>query len=113
MLVSDNLKGAARVLRERGWGQRYGLCAVRAIGIAAGHLDIPYADADVGVVRALAEALGLHVGISHSGAVAIWNDMPGRTAAEVIEALERAAVIETAKESASEPVAVEVPHAVK
>jgi hypothetical protein len=82
---------AAEIVRERGfcqgpWRTDGPVCAAGAVGQAGG---------DLGLSRAMMEARLLEfarvLGGSAAGDVHEWNDAPGRTAAEVAEALERAA----------------------
>jgi hypothetical protein len=82
---------AAEIVRERGlcqgpWRTSGPVCAAGAVGEAGG---------DLGLSRSMMEARLLKfaqaLGGSSAGDVHDWNDAPGRTAAEVAEALERAA----------------------
>lgn len=82
---------AAEILRERGFCQgpwRVGgpLCTAGAVGQAAEELGIVRPEMEARLLR-LAGALGG----SAFPDVHSWNDAPGRTADEVVEALERAA----------------------
>lgn len=85
-LVRDDLLSAARTLRRSGWCQRKyfdpqtgGRCAVGAIEASARFRSC------LACVR-LSEHLGIDVNQLSS-----WNDAPGRTADEVIAAMEAAA----------------------
>jgi hypothetical protein len=79
------LMRAAEIVRERGWCQldyeddQGRVCAAGALYAASGD-EWPYVAMGR---RRLAASLGR--------AVETWNDVPGRTKEEVIEALERAA----------------------
>lgn len=82
---------AAEIVRERGfcqgpWRTDGPVCAAGAVGEAGG---------DLGLSRAMMEARLLRFARALGGSAASdvhdWNDVPGRTAAEVAEALERAA----------------------
>lgn len=85
----QHLLGAAQVLRDRGWTQRFAVhplsnavCAAQAIRMAVGSSEsgFPYH-----------LAIGKFVGFTGCPTVPGWNDQPGRTAEQVIAALEGAA----------------------
>ena len=106
--VAADLRAAAEVLRRDGWTQEEyhrpcGHCAQGAIAVATGfHVSLsPYSDdaLDFDIVwRGVPEeratearnALAAKVGI-HPWQIPNWNDDEGRTADEVIAALEAAA----------------------
>jgi hypothetical protein len=82
---------AAEIVRERGlrqgpWRAGGPLCAAGAVGVAAGDLGLSRTEMEHVVLR-FARALGG----SAAGDVHSWNDVSGRSAGEVVEALERAA----------------------
>ncbi|MGH3019848.1 MAG: DUF6197 family protein [Gaiellaceae bacterium] len=82
---------AAEIVRERGlcqgpWRTGGPLCAAGAVGEAGKDHGLDRAEMEARVVR-FARALG-GSDVSH---VHCWNDAPGRSAGEVVEALERAA----------------------
>ena len=82
---------AAQIVQERGLSQgpwRTGgpVCAAGAIGEASAELELSRAEME-DRVRGFARSLG---GTAASD-VHRWNDVPGRTAVDVAEALERAA----------------------
>lgn len=82
---------AAEIVRERGlcqgpWRAGGPLCAAGAVGEAGRDLGLPRAEMEARVLQ-LARALGGSAASDVHG----WNDAPGRTAADVAEALERAA----------------------
>jgi hypothetical protein len=82
---------AAQIVRERGlrkgpWKDGGPICAAGAVGAAGEDLILTRPEMEQRVLR-FAQALGGSV-ISD---VHRWNDTPGRTTAEVAEALERAA----------------------
>jgi hypothetical protein len=84
--TSDVLRKAGDVLRERGWcagymaGPKGGHCAYGAIAVA--NASTPYAQnpGDVELESVVGDVLG-------------FNDAPGRTAAEVMYALDAAYVL--------------------
>ena len=82
---------AAGVVRERGFCQgpwRVGgpPCAAGAVGVAGGDLGLSRAEMEATVLR-FARSLGG----SAAGDVHSWNDVAGRKAEDVADALERAA----------------------
>jgi hypothetical protein len=82
---------AAEIVRERGlcqgpWRAGGPLCAAGAVGEAGSDYGLDRADMETRVLR-FARSLGG----SSAADVHTWNDVPGRTADEVAEALERAA----------------------
>jgi hypothetical protein len=82
---------AAAILRERGlcqgpWRAGGPLCAAGAIGEAGRDHGLARTEMEARVLR-FARALG---GLA-AGDVHAWNDVPGRVAEDVAEALERAA----------------------
>lgn len=82
---------AAEIVRERGlcqgpWRAGGPLCAAGAVGEAGNDHGLDRPEMEAQVLR-FARALG---GSAVSD-VHVWNDAPGRSAAEVAEALERAA----------------------
>ena len=117
--TSEILNKAADLIEERGWVQGTGwgrdtaaLCLEGGIAAAAG------------IVRTLGNGF-IYQGCPAYDAVCSylnrhprprqypvldslwdWNDTPGRTAEEVIEVLRAAALIEQARETATEPVKV-------
>jgi hypothetical protein len=85
------LARAAQIVRKRGlrqgpWKAGGPLCAAGAVGEAGSDLSLTRREVETRVLR-FAHALGG----SAAADVHRWNDVPGRTAAEVAEALERAA----------------------
>lgn len=96
MNASEVLNRAADGLERDGW-MSPDRCtdgpAPTCAQLAIGRVD--------GVVGGMAaeRALLSHIGGSTVGDIWRWNDAPERTAAEVIEALRAAAVIEAARES--------------
>jgi hypothetical protein len=93
--VARDLENAATLLRERGWCQgrfhdsRGRSCAAGAIRVVTGDTD-----AELAARRALRRVVG-------GEAIALWNDKIGRTAEEVITALESAAALARASGGAS------------
>ena len=82
---------AAALVRERGlcqgpWRPGGPLCAAGALGVAGAHLGLSRPDMEAAVSQFARALGGSEVVDIHS-----WNDEPGRSAAEVAEALERAA----------------------
>ncbi|MDQ3856912.1 MAG: hypothetical protein M3327_00445 [Actinomycetota bacterium] len=82
---------AAEIVRERGlcqgpWRAGGPLCAAGAVGVAGRELGLTDPEMDARILR-FARAVG---GSAFSD-VHAWNDVPGRAAGEVAEALERAA----------------------
>lgn len=82
---------AAEIVLERGlcqgpWRAGGPLCAAGAVGEAGNDHGLDRPEIEVRVLR-FAHALGG----SAASDVHVWNDAPGRNAAEVAEALERAA----------------------
>lgn len=117
--TAADLRGAADVIRERGWHQgsligRGGrVCAVGALSIQAGVLGLMQAgvpgemcaepvqarfDRVESSRKALCEVLGLKVFYIHQGdmyngdQVPDWNDAEGRTVDDVLNGLEKAAI---------------------
>jgi len=94
--VARDLENAATLLRERGWCQNQyrrddgACCAMGAIEATAGVSSRRALAAE----RLLLERLGCKY-------VEEWNDAPGRTADEVITALESAAALARASGAAS------------
>jgi hypothetical protein len=114
MQTSETLDKAGDQV-ERGWAQGQlvnSLGQVCAIGGIATALDLrcgcgqnnnachglAYPDSDEPALVALARHVG-GAGFTPIDDITAWNDEPGRTAAEVIEVLRAAAVIESARES--------------
>jgi hypothetical protein len=84
---------AAEIIEERGWCQEYPdaagrVCAGRAIMLALGLKSGWAGNEQERIVR---HRLGFSAAWFLSGALANWNDAPGRTAAEVIDRLRSAA----------------------
>lgn len=124
MNASEVLNKAADLVETRGWtvdakgwpgyvgstedAATSPVCIEGAI-IAALGLDASVEDVISGVDLCPAGlAVREYLNIGQHGYMFMWNDTPGRTAAEVIEVLRAAAVIEAAKESAVSPAPVEV-----
>lgn len=89
--VGLQLLKAAQIIRERGWCQRVGreadgrVCALGAIAEATRHTIV-----EVIMCSPVAARLRKHI----SGrTISDWNDEPGRTAGDVIAALETAAFL--------------------
>jgi hypothetical protein len=84
--VAADLRAAAEVLRRSGWAQgglaKHGFCAIEAIWQARSQIGGWESQARVEQLRTIIPA-------PHS--IVDWNDAPGRTADEVIAALEAAA----------------------
>ena len=101
--TSEQLNRAADILERRGWQQGGGwhdlsthtgpLCIQGAFAVVMG------VDSGIGYrcagMLAVMDYLGLRMGLFS------WNDMPGRTAAEVVEVLRACAVIEASRERES------------
>jgi len=83
--VAADLRAAAEVLRRDGWTQgglaHEGRCAIEAIW----HVTDFYGE------RPRAAVEGLRVVLPPPASIIRWNDAPGRTADEVIAALEAGA----------------------
>lgn len=114
MKTSEVLNKAADLIEERGWTQgplgwdaTGPLCALGGIGAALdcrtiGDTYCMWELAETPEVAAVADYLGVAVG-PEGGGVYNWNDAPGRTAAEVVEVLRAAAIVEAAKETPAFP----------
>jgi hypothetical protein len=99
MTAADVLLAAARVIRDRGWYQGGfvdptrpddgPVCLDGALFVAAGGACDAF---DAAVWAAARSALRLSAGLTGDGALQRWNDQPGRTADQVILALEIAAL---------------------
>lgn len=82
---------AAEIVRERGlcqgtWRPGGPLCAAGALGLAGAALGLTRSEMEARLLRFAGGLGGSAISDIHS-----WNDAPGRTAGEVVEALERAA----------------------
>jgi hypothetical protein len=126
MKTSEVLNRAADVIQRDGWYQGgYSpdadkamttlvgrpVCALGAIHVAADEWLLWFEDLQcwaggrTPVTDVVAKILARH--IDHPDLfIPAWNDHEGRTAAEVIEALRAAAIIEAAREDAAAPVEV-------
>lgn len=116
MNTSEVLYRAADLIEERGWGQGadtwadhgQGLCLEGGI-LAASGADLGFTDPEFlgcpayrSVLRYLEDRFAFEFSrVQYAGDPRLWdwNDEKGRTAAEVIEVLRAAAVIEAARES--------------
>lgn len=118
MKTSEVLYRAADLIEERGWGQGIDTWskadgAVCVEGALMAVASIPRAEGCQGPSRKAIETCPAYVAVvdylaySHPDfGLWFWNDSEDRSSAEVIEVLRAAAVIEAAKETADEPVAV-------
>lgn len=109
MNTSETLNRAADLIEERGWGQATGwhpapgdtgpLCVEGALNATRGLRHKWTCPAWQAVADYIADRPGVLI---HKGSgrpiVWVWNDRPERTAAEVIEVLRAAALIEAARE---------------
>lgn len=92
--VAEICLRAAEVIRERGWHQKDyanekgNVCLFAAINIASGSTAWGPTSIGAAAVRRVKRHLKLRV----CDSVAKWNDAPDRTLAEVIDALESAAL---------------------
>jgi hypothetical protein len=82
---------AAEIIRERGlrkgpWKAGGPICAAGAVGAAGEDLNLTRPEVEQRVLQ-----LACALGGSKPSDVHHWNDVPGRTAGEVADALERAA----------------------
>jgi len=92
MKTSEVLRKAGNVLRKRGWCQGQYRNDDGAVCILGATLAGPYRPLDPWMSEEwslLATVTGVHDGDT----AAVWNDKPGRTAAEVMHALDAAYVL--------------------
>ena len=88
------LLDAAQYIREHGWCQNTvstkdgRVCAVGAIGAA---YEAAFHDKGCGIAITAMEHLDRHLSISGPWSIPKWNDAPGRTAEDVVAAMEEAA----------------------
>lgn len=101
LITSEVLNKAADALQADGWwNPQVPAADLKATATCAANV-IWYATGQDGVAAQPAqEALLRHIGGRRLEDIFDWNDAPDRSAAEVIETLRAAAVIEAAKEQA-------------
>lgn len=90
--VAEDLRSAASMIEKRGWIQgapvtRDGVCALGAINLAT-----DYSERCQEAVWTLAEYLELNNPVVPAAMkIPAWNDAPGRTKQDVVQAMEKAA----------------------
>jgi hypothetical protein len=93
--AGDVLRAAAQLIRDRGWTQAGGDLRNRECAFTAIHAaDLEHRlDGRAFIfMRDRLRSLGWQPG-RHTASIIEWNDAPGRTAEEVLEALEQAAAL--------------------
>lgn len=93
--VSEICLRAAEVIRERGWCQmdykndQGNVCTLGALSVAVG--KDPVCTVDYLQIADSIGAMKVHLQLGFGEAIAHWNDKPGRTVEQVINALEETA----------------------